>query len=108
MTKVTKGDTVRLIVEFYDFNNNPIDPTDISIIIENKQREKLINILLDAGSKVLNSAGLPEVGKYYYDYTTTEVGILYYYFKGTINGTTGLRNGSFIVIDIDGTGGNCK
>ncbi|KFZ25933.1 MAG: hypothetical protein KQ78_01889 [Candidatus Izimaplasma bacterium HR2] len=105
MTKVTIGDTVRLIVEFYDFDGNLIDPTDIVITIENKQREVLIEIPLDAGSKLINSAGLTQIGKYYYDYTTTEVGLLYYYFQGTINGTTGLRNGSFVVMDIDGTGG---
>ena len=108
MTKVTKGDTVRLTVEFYDFDDNPIDPTDIYIIIENKRREELINVQLSAANKVLNSAGLPELGKYYYDYTTTETGIMYYYFKGTINSSTGLRNGSFVVMDIDGTGGNCR
>lgn len=105
MTKVTKGDTVRLIVEFYDFNGNPIDPTDITITIENKQREVLVEEPITVADKVLNSAGLTEVGKYYYDYTPTETGIIYYYFKGTINGSVGLRNSSFMVLDIDGSGG---
>lgn len=105
MTKVTIGDTVRLIVEFYDFDGDLVDPTNIIITIENRQREVLIEIPLDDGSKVLNSAGLPQTGKYYYDYTTTEVGLLYYYFKGTINGTVGLKSSSFVVMDIDGTGG---
>jgi len=108
MTKVTNGDTVRLIVEFYDFDGNLVDPTNIYITIENKQREVLADISLGAGNKVLNSAGLAQVGKYYYDYTTAEIGIMYYYFKGTINGSTGLRNGSFTVIDIDGNGGSCR
>ena len=106
MTKVTKGDTVRLVVEFYDFDNNPIDPTNIYIIVENKQREQLLNIQLSAANRVLNPSGLPEVGKYCYDFTATQTGINYYYFQGTMNGTVGLRNGSFSVIDIDGTGGN--
>jgi len=105
MTRVTVGDTVRLIVEFYDFNGDPIDPTSITITVENKQREILLQESITGADHVLNDKGLAIPGQYYYDFETTEVGIQYYYFKGTINGTPGLRNGSFSVMDIDGTGG---
>jgi hypothetical protein len=88
---VQAGDTVRLKVQFYDWNNDPADPDEVIVTIYDSNRNELIIQQLGPGNK-------ESVGAYYYDYTLTNAGTYYYEFKGTLEGTPALRRGTLKVI----------
>ncbi len=73
------NDTIRLIVQFRDFNGQPINPTDVKLTIYDKQQvdetitDGIINI---------------EQGNYQYDYTDTTNSDFVFEFSGVFNDKT--------------------
>lgn len=56
-----KGDTVRLEVEFKDFDGNSVEPTDVTLNIYDDDGVALQSIPLTSDNRT-------DVGEYYYDF----------------------------------------
>lgn len=72
-----KNDTVRLKVKFRDFDGNVINPTEIKLVIYNKQ-EEVVQTITD---------GIVDLtqGNYQYDYTDTTGSDFIFEFSGVFN-----------------------
>lgn len=57
-----KGDTIRLEVEFKDFDSVRVEPTDVTLAIYNDDGVALQSIQLTSENRT-------DVGQYYFDYT---------------------------------------
>lgn len=84
---VKRGNTVRLIGQFYDWDDNPADPDSVTLIIYDNKRVKIDEVV---PLKI-------EVGKYFYDYVAEKEGSYYYEFKGVIGETPSLNRATFSV-----------
>lgn len=89
------GSTVRLVGEFFDFENNPTDITLPKVIIYDYRYNKVSEITLDNNNKL-------GVGIYFYDFVTDMVEkTLIYEFYGELNGSPALDRNSFTSKFID-------
>ena len=81
---VKTGDTVRLSVEFKDFNDSYADPTNITLKIYDKTKNQIGNNISITDS---HKTG---IGKYQYDYTipTNANDYLVYEVSGILNDKT--------------------
>ncbi|ADL07752.1 hypothetical protein [Thermosediminibacter oceani] len=83
------GDTIRLYVEFRNFENEKIDPSNINLQILDEQGQEIENITIDSSNKL-------DVGKYFYDYVVPEgTGDLYFVFSGICNNKPIKAKGKF-------------
>lgn len=57
-----KGDTVRLEVEFKDFDGLKVEPTDVTLAIYNEDGVALQSIQLTSDNRT-------DIGQYFFDYT---------------------------------------
>jgi len=82
------GDTVRLIVNFVDFDGNMIDPTDIELKIYDSNEQLKETITIDDTCK-------QSTGVYQYDYPTPDdtQGDLIFEFRGMFSGKPILSRG---------------
>lgn len=71
------SDTVRLKVKFRDFDGNVINPTEVKLVIYNKQ-EEVVQTITD---------GIVDLtqGNYQYDYTDTTGSDFIFEFSGVFN-----------------------
>lgn len=84
------GNTIRFESDFFDFNNQKIDPEVVKIVIYNYKYEVVL-------SETLNINNKQAVGEYYYDYITEKKEQkLYYEWYGEINGKPSLKRGEFM------------
>lgn len=84
------GTTVRFVVNFYDFDGNPIDPDIINIIIYDQKYNQIFSQVVDSNTKT-------GVGSYFYDYITApKEQKMYYEWNGTINGKPSLKRGTIM------------
>jgi len=74
---VQKFDTVRLVVQFRDFNGNAINPTDVKLTIYDLQEE-----IIEA---ITNGIVDLTQGNYQYDYTDTTGSDFVFEFSGVFN-----------------------
>ena len=93
MSSPNVGDTIRIYVEFKDFNGNIFDPSDVELrIYDYFQRQ--VGPTIESGEVVKEEDGI-----YYHEYTIPTndnlvfVFPLFYEFRGTIRGKTALRRG---------------
>jgi hypothetical protein len=76
------GDTVRLKVEFKDYDGNYIDPTSVKLNIYEEKTKKLLTTTPIA----LDSTNKQDTGIYFYDYTIPQgLTTLVYEFTGIYN-----------------------
>jgi hypothetical protein len=82
------GDTVRLVVNFVDFDGNMIDPTDIELKIYDSNQQLKETITIDNSYK-------QSTGVYQYDYPTPDdtQDDLIFEFRGMFNGKPILSRG---------------
>jgi hypothetical protein len=86
------GQTIRLICEFSDFNNNPMNPQLIKVIFYNNRFESFYE------SSVHPIANKLSEGKFYYDFTIPkDYSTIYYEWHGETNGFTSLNRGELKV-----------
>jgi hypothetical protein len=85
------GDTIKLKVEFYDWDNSPADPTNIVLKIYNSNRIQL-------GDDIIVSTRT-DIGKYEYEYTIpvfdSHQEKIYYEFSGMLGDIPVSRRDSF-------------
>lgn len=65
MIKVLSGNTIRFECTFYDFENSPVDPTEVKVIVYDKTYTRIVDVLLGEANKI-------DVGKYYYNFVVPE------------------------------------
>lgn len=81
------GNTIRFKCEFFDFENNKIDPQVVKFIIYDGRYEKVFE---EVGATKIG------IGEYIYDYTTGDSkGIFYYEWYGEIDGKPSIKRGEF-------------
>jgi hypothetical protein len=68
------NDTIRLQVNFKHFNGQLVDPTDIKLIIYDKDKKIVEEIPIDDTNK-------QKVGVYFYDYVLSDKLTDYFYFE---------------------------
>lgn len=78
---VLVGNTVRLCGVFYDWDDKPVDPDKVSLIIYDGNKKRL--------EELEPSREAP--GQYLYDYVVKEKGVFYFEFYGLINGLPSLN-----------------
>lgn len=87
MSYFKQGETVKLLVDFYDFGNQLIDPQVIKIIFYDREYKKINEFILGAGNR-------DSLGKYFYNYTIpNDHFTIYYEFNGEYNGLINLNRG---------------
>lgn len=69
-----RNDTVRLKVQFKTFTGIKVEPIDIRLVIYDKQRVEVTEVLQDDLIK-------EDTGKYYYDYVVSDELLEYFYFE---------------------------
>jgi len=92
MTHVTKGDTIRLNAAFHTFAGVGTDPTTCTLYVYDGDHNTLISATTT--SSVMNGS---TTGEYYYDYTTLNVGVHFYEFRGSLESYTISDRGTFYV-----------
>jgi hypothetical protein len=86
------GDTIRLNAAFENFSSVAADPTIVTLTIYDECK----NTLTSATTTSSVSTG-SATGAFYYDYTTTNEGVHFYEFEGTLEGYTITDKGTFYV-----------
>jgi hypothetical protein len=84
--QIEKGNTVRIEIEFLDFDNNPAEPTNITFKIYDIKYVELSSNDLTSDNKASNSNGDIIPGKYFIDHVFVTIGSFYIEFLGYING----------------------
>lgn len=74
------GDTIRLTAQFKNWTGELDDPSDVSVLVYDQNRNELATI---AGASVINT----ETGKYYAEYVVPDVKMLIYEFTGILEGS---------------------
>jgi hypothetical protein len=84
------GNTIRFSVDFFDFNDEPIEPQLVRFIIYSSRYEVLEEF-------TLGQANSPKLGSYFFDYTPSKENKGQYYFEwyGEIDGMPTLKRDSF-------------
>lgn len=90
ITRVQRGDTVRLTVQFRNWAGQAVDPDTVTVKIYDYSLKEIKQELLGPTAKL-------GIGSYYYDFTPTMDGTYYYEFVGQTEGTPALRRGVFEV-----------
>lgn len=73
------GDTIRVEADFCDWQDNPVDLTDISITVYDKDKSQIETITTNIDN--------PSVGTYQYDYTIPDGdGYIAVEFRGLLGG----------------------
>lgn len=90
---IQRGDTVRLLAQFKDWDDKPIEPDEIKVILYDRRWIKL----LEQGLSVDNRR---DAGLYFYDYVPDETGTFYVEWQGRIDGQPSLHRSTLIVRDL--------
>lgn len=85
-----KGNTVKLEVEFYDWDDNLVDPERVQLKILDAQYNVIKTITPEQIGRI-------DVGKYQYYYITDTEGVLYYEWLGYIDNRPSLKRRSIVV-----------
>lgn len=88
-----KGNTVRLEAQFYDWEDQPVDPTLVKLIIYDYNHIKLDEISIPPSNRL-------DVGSYYYDYVFSQAGVFVYEWYAEIDGKPSLRRNRFSVAQV--------
>jgi len=90
---VQRGNTVRLIARFKDWDDEPINPGEVKIIIYDRRWNRLFD-------QVLTSDPSSEVGRYHFDYIPDAVGVFYIEWQGRLDGQPSLYRTTLTVRDL--------
>lgn len=90
---VQRGDTLRLLAQFKDWDDKPIDPDEVKIIVYDRTWIKLHEQELSVDNR-------KDVGSYFYDYVPEETGTFYIEWQGRIDGQPSLHRSTLIVRDL--------
>jgi hypothetical protein len=92
---VTRGDTVRFVVQFCDWEGQPADPDQVTVKIYERV---LSNSVL---TQVLTPEHREGVGRYHFDYTPLNDGSYFFEVVGMLDGTPATRRRPFLSMSID-------
>jgi hypothetical protein len=82
------GSTIKLKCTFTNFEDNLIDPDVVKFIVYDYKFNKINEYILNSSNKISE-------GIYFYNFTTpNEESLIYYEFKGEIQGTIAIERGS--------------
>ncbi|MBU8908489.1 hypothetical protein [Desertibacillus haloalkaliphilus] len=84
MMHYQEGNTVRLLVEFKDWDNQPVDPDLVKLIILDNSYKKVEENSVGPANRLGE-------GMYYFDYVTKEAGDYIYEWYAEIDGTPSLK-----------------
>ncbi len=90
-----RGDTIKLTCTFVNFNDAPVDPTEVKIIIYDATYTKISETILDNTHRT-------GTGTYFYNYIADvdkDTKIIYEWY-GTIEGTPSIKRGSLKIVFI--------
>lgn len=90
---VQRGNTVRLLATFKDWDGVPIDPDIVKVIIYNRQWQQVLDFELGPGNRV-------ETGQYFYDHVPEQAGTFYVEWHGRIDGQPSLHRDTLTVRDL--------
>lgn len=81
---IYRGDTVRLVANFMDFNGNAVSPENIELTIYDLEEEEIESINLDDSNR-------KDVGVYFYDYVADQ-DVIFEFFGEVEGNPTVIRN----------------
>lgn len=90
---VQRGNTARLTAQFNDWDDAPIDPDIVKVIVYDRKWTKLHEQELSVDNR-------KDVGNYFYDYVPEEIGRFYIEWQGRIEGQPSLHRSTLIVRDL--------
>lgn len=90
--RIYPGTVVRLTIEFYDDDSQPVNPTTVALKLMSPQG---VQSTLTYG--VDSDLGRPSTGNYYADVTPNEGGRWFYRWETTGSGTTLASEGDILV-----------
>ena len=90
---VQRGNTARLLATFKDWDDQPIDPASVKVIIFDRKWQKLQDNDLGPGNRL-------DVGSYFYDFVPDDTGTYYIEWQGRIEGLPSLHRSTVIVRDL--------
>ncbi|OUS70312.1 hypothetical protein B1748_29190 [Paenibacillus sp. MY03] len=90
---VQRGNTVRLMATFRDWDDDPIDPDIVKVIIYDRKWQQLSDNELGPGNRI-------ETGQYFYDHMPDQTGTFYVEWHGRISGQPSLYRDTLTVRDI--------
>lgn len=100
MLQIEQGNTLRIEIEFMDFDGQPVDPDNIVFKIYDLKYIELSSNPLSDNNKVRNSNGDFLSGKYYIDYVFDKSGTYYIEFLGYVDGKPTLKREKIAVVFI--------
>lgn len=100
LIQIEQGNTLRIEIEFRDFDNNPVNPQDIVFKIYDLKYVELSSNHLSENNHVRDSNGDAIPGKYYIDHVFDKQGTFYIEFLGYIDGKPTLKREKVAVVFI--------
>jgi hypothetical protein len=96
--QVEKGNTIKIEIEFLDFDGSPVEPDNIVFKVYDAKFLELSSNLLEPNNKVRDSNGLDVPGQYYIDHVFNQTGSFYIEFLGYIDSKPTLKREKVTVV----------
>lgn len=90
---IEKGNTLRIEVEFYDFDNQPVEPINVNFKVYDVRYNELSCNPLTVNNKIRDS-----IGKYFIDHVFEQTGTYFIEFIGYVNDKPTLKRDKIVVV----------